>query len=111
LPTLDRNKFPDYVPLLVSLIEKELPRRIVIGLPLDINGDDTVMSKEVRLFAARLETLAGVAVTFVDESLSSVEAAALMRFRKKKDRRRKDAVDRVAACLILEAFQKGLTCA
>ena len=36
--------------------------------------------------------------------MSSHEAAALLRFRKKKDRRDKATVDRLAACLILEAF-------
>jgi RNase H-fold protein (predicted Holliday junction resolvase) len=33
-----------------------------------------------------------------------------MRFKKKKDRRDKQAVDRIAACLILEAFQKENAC-
>jgi putative Holliday junction resolvase len=111
LPTLDRNKVFDFLAALSSTIASEKAQRIIIGLPLDINGDDTVMSREIRLFAERLAELTGQTPLFVDESMSSVEAASLMRFRKKKDRRRKDAADRVAACLILEAFQKGLTCA
>jgi putative holliday junction resolvase len=95
---------------LCSLIEAERPGLLVIGLPLDINGDETVMSKEIRLFASDLEQAASLPVRFVDESLSSVQAAEIMRFRKKKDRRNKEAVDRIAACIILESFKKGLTC-
>ena len=111
LPTLDRNKNAGYLHALCSIIADHRPQRIVVGLPLDINGDETVMSKEVRQFAVRLGALTGIPLAFVDESLSSVEAAELIRFRKKKDRRAKGAIDRIAACLILTAYQKGRTCA
>jgi putative holliday junction resolvase len=110
LPTIDRNKVPDYFRSLRSLIDSECPQRLVIGLPLDIDGDETVMSTEIRAFASELGNLVSLPVCFVDESLSSIEATALMRFRKKKDRRNKEAIDRMAACIILESFQKGLTC-
>jgi putative Holliday junction resolvase len=110
LPTIDRNRVPDHLRALGSLIADERPARIVVGLPLDINGDETVMSKEIRSFASELERATSVPVRFVDESLSSVEATAIMRLRKKKDRRDKKTVDRIAACIILEAFKKGLTC-
>ena len=110
LPTLDRLKTPDYITALAALITQLQPQRVVIGLPLDIDGEDTVMSKEIRLFAGTLSAIISVPLSFVDESLSSVEAANIMRSRKKKDRRKKDTVDRLAACLILEAFHKGLTC-
>jgi len=110
LPTLDRLKTPDYLTALSMIITDLRPERIVIGLPLDIDGEDTVMSKEVRLFAADLRAKVTVPLCFVDESLSSKRAMGLMRSRKKKDRRKKDAVDRLAACLILQSFQEGLTC-
>ena len=110
LPTIDRNRVPDFLHALRSLIAGERPARIVVGLPLDINGDETVMSKEIRAFASTLEKATSVPVCFVDESLSSVEAGAILRFRKKKDRRNKEAIDRIAACVILEAYKKGLTC-
>jgi putative holliday junction resolvase len=110
LPTLDRLKTPDYLTALSMIITDLRPERIVIGLPLDIDGEDTVMSKEVRLFAADLRAKIAVPLCFVDESLSSKTATGLMRSRKKKDRRKKDAVDRLAACLILQSFQEGLTC-
>ena len=110
LPTIDRQKIPDYFHALRSLIAHECPERLVIGLPLDIDGDETVMSKEIRAFASELGKWISLPVIFVDESLSSIQASALMRFRKKKDRRDKEAIDRMAACIILESFQKGLTC-
>jgi putative holliday junction resolvase len=110
LPTIDRDKNPRYIQALHATIAAEGPAIVVVGLPLDINGDETVMSKEIREFAVELEKAAAVPVCFVDESLSSVEASNILRFRKKKDRRNKEAVDRIAACLILESYNKGLTC-
>jgi putative holliday junction resolvase len=110
LPTFDRNSSCDFISTLCGIISGHNPGRIIIGLPLDLNGDDTVMSKEIRLFASELKTRLGIPLSFVDESLSSVEAAGIIMFRKKKERRKKGNVDRIAACLILEAFQKGNTC-
>ncbi|MGB7568572.1 MAG: Holliday junction resolvase RuvX [Chitinivibrionales bacterium] len=110
LPTLDRKKTTDFLRSLEAIISRQQPRRIVIGLPLDIDGHETVMSLEVRAFAEKLQAISSVPVSFVDESLTSVRAAGIMRFKKKKDRRDKLAVDRIAACLILEAFQKEFSC-
>jgi RNAse H-fold protein YqgF len=110
LPTLDRNKIADPLHALEAIIARQQPDRIVIGLPLDIDGHDTVMSLEVRAFAEKLQTVSSIPFFFVDESLTSVRAAEIMRFKKKKDRRDKQAVDRIAACLILEAFQREFAC-
>jgi putative Holliday junction resolvase len=110
LPTLDRTKIIDPIRALEAIIAREQPQRLIIGLPLDIDGRDTVMSLEVRAFTEKLRTVSSASVSFVDESLTSVRAAEIMRFKKKKDRRDKQAVDRIAACLILEAFQKENAC-
>ena len=82
------------------------PEVLVIGLPLDINMAETVMSKEVRSFAEKLQISSGLPVNFVDESYSSKKAAELMRFRKKKMRKDKAAIDRLAACLILQSYRE-----
>ena len=110
LPTLDRKKTTDFLRSLEAIISHQQPRRIVMGLPLDIDGHETVMSLEVRAFAEKLQAISSVPVSFVDESLTSVRAAEIMRFKKQKDRRDKQAVDRIAACLILEAFRKEFAC-
>jgi putative holliday junction resolvase len=101
LPTIDRKKCPDLTAALTAVIAAERPEAIVFGLPLDADDNETAMSAEVRKFAAGF---AALPVHFVDESLTSVKAAELLRFRKKKERRDKSATDRIAACLILEAF-------
>lgn len=110
LTTIDRKKNPDSVSKLLSIIENEHPKLLVIGLPLDVDDADTVMSKEIRSFSRKLCESSGLPAHFIDESFSSKRAGELMMFRKKKVRQDKGAIDRLAACLILERYREEQEC-
>jgi putative Holliday junction resolvase len=104
LPTIDRKKCPDCRAALAAVTGAERPEALVFGLPLDADDRDTAMAAEIRAFAEGIKKDSGLPVYFVDESLTSIKAAELLRFRKKKERRKKETVDKIAACLILDAF-------
>jgi putative holliday junction resolvase len=104
LATIDRKKHPDAVAALRTVIAREEPGALVVGLPLDADDRETAMSAEVRRFASALERTAAIPVYFIDESLTSKQAQTLLLSRRKKVRRDKAEVDKVAACLILDAF-------
>jgi putative Holliday junction resolvase len=104
LPTIDRKKHPQTLDPILDLIGRERPQGIVVGVPLDSDERETRMSAEVRVFAEGLRKKAGLPLFYIDESMSSKSAASLLLFRKKKDRRDKGSVDRIAACIILENF-------
>ena len=106
LNTLDRLKHADYILAICTIIQQESPATIVVGLPLDLDGNDTSMSYEARAFAAEIAKNIDIPLTFVDESLSSVHAAEIMQHKKKKHRRNKEEVDKIAACLILEHYKQ-----
>ena len=106
LPTLDRKTQPAYFDALSDVVAREGAGGIVVGLPLDADGGDTAMSLEIRAFAARLEKTIAVPVHFVDESLTSKRANDIILYKKRKSRRTRGTVDRIAACLILEEFQR-----
>jgi putative transcription antitermination factor YqgF len=57
-----------------ELVRKERIRRIVVGLPLHLDGTPSEMSEEVKAFAARVEKDLGIRVELMDERLSSWEA-------------------------------------
>jgi len=57
-----------------DLIRQERIRRIVVGLPLHLDGTPSEMSEEARSFAARVEKALGLPVEMMDERLSSWEA-------------------------------------
>lgn len=57
-----------------ELVRQQGVRRIVIGLPLHLDGTPSEMSQEAKSFAARVEKALGVPVEMFDERLSSWEA-------------------------------------
>ncbi len=106
LATIDRRKHGHPLTALLDVFACERPDAAVFGLPLDADDRETPMAAEIRKFASALEKKVSLPVYFIDESLTSKQASKLLGFRKKKERRNKEAVDKIAACLILEAFLK-----
>lgn len=106
LPTIDRKTRPNYLDALVTIVKEERASQIVVGLPLDADGGDTKMSLEIRAFVSQLVQKTPVPVHFVDESFTSMRANDILLYRKRKSRRKKENIDRIAACLIIEQFQR-----
>lgn len=79
---------------------------LVVGLPLDLEGEETEWCAEVRALGARLGERLGVPVAFVDERMTSVRAERAIRSMglRKQERERKERVDAAAAQLILQAW-------
>jgi putative Holliday junction resolvase len=94
----------DAARLLQEYIDKEKPEALVVGLPLDACGEETDMSREIRVFAGVLQERTGLRIHFTDEQFSSKDAQRLAMHRSRKKRRDKTLVDRLAACLILEQY-------
>jgi putative Holliday junction resolvase len=86
----------------VGLAKKESCEGVVLGLPLD-GGEETRMSGVMRRFGAEVESR-GLAVHFVDESLTSAQAQSVMAVAGMKASDRKRRLDSESACLILERF-------
>ena len=78
--------------------------RIVVGLPLDLGGEETSWCAQVRKATDELGRRLGTPVEYVDERFSSVRAGRALRSigLPKSVRERKDRVDRAAAALILQ---------
>jgi putative Holliday junction resolvase len=79
---------------------------VVVGLPLDLRGEENDWCREVREVGRKIAERLGVSVSFVDERLSSVRAERAVRDSglKKLERERKERVDAAAAQLILQAW-------
>lgn len=76
--------------------------RVVMGLPLDGNGDETPRCAEVRLVAAELTRRAGLPVRFVDERFTTAAAQRAIREMGGSTRGRKGDVDALAATVLLQ---------
>jgi putative Holliday junction resolvase len=77
---------------------------VALGLPLSMQGEDTDWTREVRAFAATLETRSGRPIHLIDERLTSVIAERAVRSLglPRRERERKERVDTAAAMLILQ---------
>jgi putative holliday junction resolvase len=75
---------------------------IVIGLPLDGNGEETPRSAEVRSIGAKLEDRTGLSVRYVDERYTSAAALRAVRDMGGSTKGRKGDVDALAATVLLQ---------
>jgi putative pre-16S rRNA nuclease len=57
-----------------ELVRQQAIRRILVGLPLHLDGTPSEMSEEAKSFAGRIEKALGLPVEMMDERLSSWEA-------------------------------------
>lgn len=104
LETLERkNKRTDFARLESVLREYEV-REIVLGLPLRMSGETGAQSLKVAEFAESLRRRFQLPVHLWDERLTSAEANRLLREAEVSSRKRAQAVDRMAAVLILQSF-------
>lgn len=77
---------------------------LLVGSPLHMSGSESRQSEYTREFAERLGHYLELPVVFLDERLTSVEAERLMRDAGASLEERKNAVDRVAAMLLLQSY-------
>lgn len=107
LATLTRRpgKRPPWAGLERAVEDHEVSE-IVVGLPLDLGGEDTEWTAEVRDFAAQLGRRTGLPIHLVDERLSSVQAERIVRSSglRRSQREEKARVDATAASVILRHY-------
>ncbi len=77
---------------------------VVVGLPRNMDGSDGPSAVQVRMFATVLGERLQVPVSLWDERLTSVAAERLLIEGGVRRRARKDAVNTMAARLILQGF-------
>ena len=79
-----------------DLVDNETITRIIIGLPLNMSGEQTETTRLVQEFADSLEAKLNIPVEYMDERLSSVMAENLPGGKKN--------VDSLAAQIILQNY-------
>jgi putative Holliday junction resolvase len=77
---------------------------VVLGLPLDCEGEEGRAAVSARAFAERLRAALPVPVELIDESFSTVEAEQVLLEADLSRARRRQVVDRVAAAVILQRW-------
>lgn len=89
---------------LSRLAEDRDIRRLVVGLPLNMDGSEGPMAAEVRRFGELLASELDLPVHYEDERLSTDEAEALLMERGLRPSERRRLRDSLAAAVILQAL-------
>ena len=101
-----RGNRPDWGAV-TRLIEDWCPSRLVVGLPVDMDGAEQEASRGARRFGRQLEGRYRLPVDLIDERLTT----RIARQQLAETGRGRDPVDPVAAQLILEGWFSGRSAA
>jgi putative holliday junction resolvase len=104
LLTLSRTRWSEDLERLVALVREHDVRRIVVGLPLDMDGR---MGGRARLTEAIIEKIrgaTGLPVVPWDERLTTVQAERILIEGDVSRARRRKVIDQVAAVILLQAW-------
>lgn len=110
LPVVARSGNDVDWPALDRLVREWRPDALVVGLPLALDGAEQAASAMAREFASSAGTRYTLPVIFQDERHSSQEAAtrfAAARSQGTRRRRDADALDSLAAVIIVERYFAG----
>lgn len=89
---------------LQKIIEEQEVETLVIGLPLNMDGSEGERARKTRLFGSNIADKSNVNIVFQDERLTSFEADNILSDAKVRTDKRKDLIDKLSACLILESY-------
>ena len=88
-----------------EIVEKMMIKEIAIGLPLHLSGEMSEMANNVLRFIEDLKSEdPSLDIHTVDERLSSVSANNTISELGFNHEKRKQSVDRIAACVILDTY-------
>jgi putative Holliday junction resolvase len=91
-----------------SLVAEVGAERVVVGLPVSLQGTEGPAARAARAEAFALAQVVGVPVELADERLTTVTADRALRAgdqrRERSSSRRRQVVDQVAAAVMLQAF-------
>ena len=101
--TLNYISEKELIAQLKSIVYENNIETFVLGLPINMKGEDTIQTKKVRNFKKLLSGL-GLPVIYEDERLSSISAKNSLVLQNIKTGHNKGAIDRTAAAIILQQY-------
>ena len=104
LTTLPRRGRDADIDAIRRLLVEHEAERLIIGLPLSLNGTEGPAAVAARRFGESLATELKVPVDFWDERLTTVQAERVLLLAGVRRRQRRGKVDRLAAVLILQSW-------
>lgn len=104
LCTLTRkNRKVDLIAI-ADLVSIHKVERVIIGLPISLDGSIGTQAEKVQKFAQRLENVIDVPIEFQDESFTTAEAEDILQELNKDTQEQRELIDEVSAVIILTDY-------
>jgi putative Holliday junction resolvase len=107
LTTLKHTARAKDAALIVALAAEHAAGRILVGYPLNSDGQPGPQARHAEKVAEAIRALTELPVELVDESFSSLEAAEALRAAGKNRRSRNEQIHAAAAAAILQGYLDG----
>ncbi len=103
---LDTVSAQDIISYLLNYIKTESLECFVVGMPKNLDGEDTGNTEPVQKFIKLLEkNFTDIPIHLEDERFTSkIALQSMIGNSKKKDRRNKGNIDKISAVLILQSY-------
>lgn len=101
---IERRSWQEVIEEIRARLELSQAERIVVGLPLRMDGTEGPAAEAVRKFVQRLRAAVSVPVDVQDERLSTAEAERTLLAGDVRRRRRRAVRDAIAAAIILKTY-------
>jgi putative Holliday junction resolvase len=102
--TIRRTKFTADVTELFRIVDKEGVGGLVLGLPVEMSGQEGSRCQSARAFATNLLKLRDLPIAFWDERLSTAAVTRTLLEADASRKRRAEVVDKLAAAYILQGL-------
>jgi putative Holliday junction resolvase len=96
--------FADFLIRLKTLVAGKQVEQIIVGMPRNMNGSTGPAADKVREFIGRLEAEMDVPIRTWDERLTSSQANRILIEGNVRRQKRKEAVDKMAAAILLQSY-------
>ncbi len=104
LETFERRTLDRDIAHIAALVRSHEVARVVLGLPLQLDGRQGPAIEAMREFSAKLEAGLPVPLVLWDERLTTKAAEDLLIAADVSRKKRKGAVDRIAAAILLQSY-------
>ena len=92
---------------LAQIIADNKVKKVVFGLPLNMDGSKGIRVEKTEAFAEKLKEKCDVEIDYYDERLSSVTAEDILIEAGVRREKRKEVIDKLAATIILQSYLDG----
>ncbi|MBS2028408.1 MAG: Holliday junction resolvase RuvX [Deltaproteobacteria bacterium] len=102
--TVERRSWAHDLAELKAIAEEYEVQKLVVGLPLNMDGSEGPRAQTSRAFAERASAALGIPFDLWDERLSTAEVQRLLISADVSRKKRKQVVDKLAAQVILQGY-------